>query len=347
MSATAGASAAGPNRQVLLASRPEGRPLEENFSLVVSPIPEPGDRQVLVRNRWLSLDPYMRGRMMDIRSYAPPVALGEVMVGDTAGEVVASRHPHFRPGDQVVGALGWQLYGLAEGSALRRVDAGRFPLSAHLGVLGMPGITACVGMLDLCQPGPGETIVVTAAAGAVGGVAGQLAKLRGCHVIGIAGGEAKCRHVTEALGFDACVDYKAADFRQRLKAALPKGVDCIFDNVGGAVLDALLGRLNPFARITLCGAISEVDNPEPHGLRRLLPLIVNRVRLQGFIVGDHQTRWPSAVYELGSLLENRRIRHHETVADGLAAAPAAFIGMLQGRNLGKQLVRLETDGAAA
>jgi NADPH-dependent curcumin reductase len=329
------------NLQITLASRPAGRPCEDNFRLVESPVPPIGDGQVLVRNRWLSLDPYMRGRMMDVRSYAPPVALGEVMVGDTAGEVLASRHPDFAPGDAVVGALGWQLYGATDGRALRKVDAARMAMEAHLGVVGMPGITAWVGMLDLCAPKAGESVVVTAAAGAVGSVAGQLAKLAGCRVVGVAGGAAKCHHVCAELGLDACIDYRAPDWRDRLKGALPAGVDCIFDNVGGEVLDALLGRLNPFARITLCGAISEVDNPDPRGLRRLLPLIVNRVRMQGFIVGDHLARWPVAIEELGKHLLDGRLRYRETIADGLAAAPAAFIGLFSGANVGKQLVRLD------
>lgn len=329
------------NLQITLASRPTGRPREDNFRLVESAIPRIGEGQVLVRNRWLSLDPYMRGRMMDVRSYAPPVALGEVMVGDTAGEVLASRHPDLAPGDAVVGALGWQLYGAADGRALRKVDADRLAMAAHLGVLGMPGITAWVGMVDLCTPKAGETVVVTAAAGAVGSVAGQLAKLAGCRVVGVAGGAAKCQHVCAELGFDACIDYRAEDWRGRLKAALPDGVDCIFDNVGGEVLDGLLGRLNPFARITLCGAISEVDNPDPRGLRRLLPLIVNRVRVQGFIVSDHLPRWPVAIEELGQHLLHGRLRYRETIADGLAAAPAAFIGLFSGANVGKQLVRLK------
>lgn len=329
------------NRKITLLTRPAGRPCEANFRLVESPLPTPGQGQVLVRNHWLSLDPYMRGRMMDVRSYAPPVGIGEVMVGDTAGEVTLSHHPDFRPGDRVVGALGWQRYGVAEGEALRKVDAERIPLSVHLGAAGMPGVTAYVGLTDLCAAKAGETVVVTAAAGAVGSVAGQLARLRGCTVVGVAGGAAKCRHVVEALGFHDCVDYKAPELRRRLKAALPNGVDCVFDNVGGEVLDALLGRLNPFSRVALCGAISEVDNPSPHGVRRLLPLIVNRVRVQGFIVGDHRARWAAAIDELSGHVASGRIRCHETVAEGLAAAPAAFLDLLAGRSLGKQLVRLE------
>jgi NADPH-dependent curcumin reductase CurA len=328
------------NTRVVLASRPDGRPALENFRLETAPVPLPGAQQVLVRNDWLSLDPYMRGRMMDIRTYAEPVPIDGVMVGDTAGVVVASHHPDFSPGDTVAGHLGWQRYGVADAATLRRVDATQLPLSAHPGVAGMPGVTAYVGMLDLCDPQPGETVVVTAAAGAVGSVAGQLAKLRGCRVVGVAGGPEKCRHVKEQLGFDDCIDYKATDLRDRLAQALPRGVDCVFENVGGAVFNLLAARLNNFARVALCGVIAELDDPVPQGLKRLLPLIVKRVRMQGFIVGDHAARWPLAVAELSGHLADGRLKYHETVADGLAAAPQAFIGMLQGRNLGKQLVRL-------
>lgn len=329
------------NRQVLLASRPEGKPTESNFRIKDGPLPSPGEGQVLVRNQWLSIDPYMRGRMMDIRTYAEPVALGDVMVGDTAGIVVESRHPGFAVGDAVAGHLGWQRFGVIDGGLLRKVDTTRVPLSAGLGVAGMPGVTAYVGLIDLCAPQAGETVVVTAASGGVGSVAGQLARLAGCRVVGVAGGADKCRHVVDDLGFDACVDYKAADFKASLKAALPDGVNCIFDNVGGEVLDALLPRLRPGARITLCGAISEVDNPSPHGIRRLLPLIVNRVKVQGFIVGDHPERWTPAIDELSSHVAAGRIHFWETVAEGLDAAPRALIDLLAGRSLGKQLVRID------
>lgn len=327
------------NLQIVLASRPDGRPTVDNFRREEGPLPVPADGQVLVRNQWLSIDPYMRGRMMDIRTYAEPVALGAVMVGDTAGVVVESRHPDFAPGDAVAAALGWQRFGVAEAAALRRVDP-RLPLSVSLGAAGMPGVTAWVGLLDLCQPLAGETVVVTAAAGGVGSVAGQLARIAGCRVVGIAGGAEKCRYVTETLRFDACVDYRAEDFRDRLKAAVPQGIDCVFDNVGGPVLEALVNRLNPHARVTLCGAISEVDNPDPCGLRRLLPLIVKRVTLRGFIVGDHLARWPLAIAELGEHIATGRLRYHETVAEGLDSAPRALLDLLAGRSLGKQLVRI-------
>lgn len=328
------------NLRVVLASRPDGKPAPENFRLEEGAVPVPAEGEVLVRNEWLSIDPYMLGRMMDIRTYAEPVALGGVMVGDTAGVVVASRHPDFSPGDAVAGYLGWQRYGVAAAATLRRVDAARIPLSVSIGAAGMPGVTAWVGLLDLCAPKAGETVVVTAASGGVGGVAGQLARIAGCRVVGVAGGPDKCAHVVDALGFDACLDYRATDFRQQLKAAVPGGIDCIFDNVGGEILETLVGRLNPFARVTLCGAISEVGNPSPSGLRRLLPLIVNRVRLQGFIVGDHLERWPVAIAELTAHIAAGRLRYCETVADGLAEAPRALLDLLGGRSLGKQLVRI-------
>jgi len=329
------------NLRVVLAGRPAGKPLLEHFRIEPAPLPEPAPGQVLVRNRWLSIDPYMLGRMMEVRTYAEPVELGAVMVGDTAGEVLASRHPAFKPGDAVAGPLGWQRVGAIAGEALRKVDTGRIPLAAGLGAAGMPGVTAWVGMLDLCAPQPGDTVVVTAASGGVGGVAGQLARLAGCRVVGIAGGAQKCAHVVNDLGFDACLDYRAEDFRQQLKAAVPAGIDCIFDNVGGEILGALAARVRPFARVTLCGAISEIDNPDPQGLKRLLPLIVNRVKVQGFIVGDHPARWPVAIEALTAHLAAGRIHSRETVAEGLAQAPQALIDLLAGRSVGKQLVRID------
>ena len=330
----------GTNQRVVLASRPLGRPAPENFRLETAALPVPGAGQVLVRNDWLSIDPYMRGRMLDIRSYAEPVGLGEVMVGDTAGEVIASHDPAFAVGDTVVGNLGWQRFAAVDAARLRRVDAQRLPLPAYLGVAGMPGVTAFVGLVDLCTPKAGETVVVTAASGAVGSVAGQLARLRGCRVVGVAGGAPKCHHVVDEFGFDACVDYRGDDFAARIAQAVPGGIDAIFDNVGGEILDTLLGRVNHFARIALCGAISELDNPQPHGLKRLLPFIVHRVRLQGFIVNDHAARWPAAIDEISGHVAAGRLRYRESVADGLAAAPAALIGLFQGEHRGKQLVRL-------
>ena len=292
-----------------------------------------------MRNHWLSLDPYMRGRMSDAKSYAKPVAIGEVMIGGTAGEVVQSNHPDFVAGDKVVGALGWQLFGVADGGALRKVDAGTIPLSAWLGPLGMPGVTAWVGLLDICAPQPGETVVVTAASGAVGSVVGQLAKIHGARAVGIAGGPDKCRYVVDELGFDACIDYKAGKLHGELMAAAPEGIDCLFENVGGEIFDTLLTQMKPFSRIALCGLISQY-NGAPYPMQNIRAVLINRIRMQGFIVFDDLSRWPPALEELTGHVASGRIKYRESVADGLAAAPAALISLLKGGNFGKQLVRL-------
>ncbi len=327
------------NLQVLLASRPTGWVEEGNFKIVETPVPEPGPGQVLVRNRYLSLDPYMRGRMNEAKSYAAPAAIGAVMIGGTAGEVVKSLHPNFDVGDRVVGYLGWQRYGLSDGTMLAKVDATAVPLSAYLGVLGMPGVTAWVGLTDICAPRPGETVVVTAASGAVGSVVGQLAKIRGARAVGIAGGAEKCRYVAEELGFDACVDYKAGSFREDLKAAVSEGIDCLFENVGGEIFDTLLARMNPFSRIAVCGLISQY-NSEPHPMKNIGSVLMNRIKMQGFIVSEHLERWPVALQELGEHVAAGRIKYRETVAVGLRSAPAALIGLLRGQNFGKQIVKL-------
>jgi len=327
------------NQKIVLASRPTAWVEESNFRLEESDIPQPGTNQVLVRNQWLSLDPYMRGRMSDAKSYAKPVEIGEVMIGGTAGEVVTSNHPQFAPGDKVVGPLGWQLFGVADGSMLRMVDASAIPLSAWLGPVGMPGVTAWVGLLDICAPKPGETVVVTAASGAVGSVVGQLAKIHGARAVGIAGGPEKCRYVTEELGFDACIDYKAGKLAEDLKAATPKGIDCLFENVGGAIFDTLLTQMNSFSRIALCGLISQYNSP-PWPMQNISAVLINRIRMQGFIVSDDLSRWPSALQELAGHVASGRIKYRESIAEGLAAAPAALISLLKGGNFGKQLVRL-------
>jgi NADPH-dependent curcumin reductase CurA len=328
------------NRQIILASRPSGPPTEANFRLVEAPAPEPGDGQFLVRNHWLSLDPYMRGRMDAVKSYAKYVELGEVMVGGTVGEIVASNHPKFAVGEFVTGALGWQVYALSDGTGMRKVDPRQAPLSCYLGVLGMPGVTAWTGLLDIAQPKAGETVVVSAAAGAVGSVVGQLAKIKGSRAVGIAGGAAKCEYVVKELGFDACVDYKQGSLHDDLKAAAPTGVDVYFDNVGGETLDAVLRAMNPFSRITICGLISQYSAQEQYGVKNLRSILVNRIRMQGFIVSDRMQLWPQALAELGEHFAAGRIRYRETVAQGLESAPRAFLGMLRGDNLGKQLVRL-------
>jgi Putative NADP-dependent oxidoreductases len=327
------------NKQILLASRPTGWVEESNFKLVETPVPAIADGQVLVRNHFLSLDPYMRGRMNDTKSYAAPVKLGDVMIGGTAGEVVESKNPKFKAGDKVVGMLGWQLYGVSDGTQLMKVDDRHIPLSAYLGTVGMPGVTAWYGLMDICQPKPGETVVVTAASGAVGSVVGQLAKMKGCRAIGIAGGAEKCRYVVDELGFDACVDYKAGNLWKDIKAATPDGIDCLFENVGGEIFDTLLGRMNAFSRIALCGLIAQY-NTEPYPMKNIGSVLINRIKMQGFIVSEHMERWPVALQELGQGVASGRIKYRETVAQGLENAPQAFMGLLKGANLGKQLVKL-------
>jgi hypothetical protein len=313
---------------------------EANFRVETVPVAAPKEGEVLVRNLWLSLDPYMRGRMNDVKSYAAKQELDQVMVGGTAGEVVESRNPRFSVGDKVVGMFGWQQYGCSDGKGLNKVDTSRVPLQAYLGVLGMPGVTAWVGLLDLCQPKPGETVLVSAASGAVGSVVGQIAKLKGCRAVGIAGGAKKCGYVLEDLGFDACVDYKAGRLDADLKAALPSGVDCYFENVGGEVLDAALRRMNPFSRIAVCGLISQYNATEPYGVRTFQSILTNRIKVQGFIVSDRMELWPRALADLAGWVAAGKIKYRETIAEGLENAPRAFVGLLKGENLGKQLVKL-------
>jgi NADPH-dependent curcumin reductase CurA len=328
------------NLQVQLASRPIGWVEESNFRIVESPVPKPGPGQLLVKNLWLSLDPYMRGRMSDAKSYATPVQIGEVMVGGVVGEVAESNHPKFKAGDHVVGPLGWQLYAVSNGDGLAKVDPKLVPLSYYLGVAGMPGATAWVGLLEHCQPKVGETVAVTAASGAVGSVVGQLAKLQGCRAVGIAGGKSKCDYVVKELGFDACVDYKAGNLQDDLKAATPEGIDCYFENVGGELMDAALRRLNPYSRVALCGLIADYNTTEPYGVKMIRSILVNRVNVRGFIVSDRQDLYLRAVGQLAKLVAQGKIKYRETVAEGLRNAPAAFIGMLKGANFGKQLVKL-------
>jgi len=328
------------NRRIVLASRPKGWVSEENFRLENAPLPRPAEGEVLVKNLWLSLDPYMRGRMDDRKSYAAKQELGEVMIGGTAGEVIESRNPAFKSGDAVVGMLGWQQYGCADGKGLRKVDAGRVPLSAYLGVLGMPGVTAWVGLLDICRPKEGETVAVSAASGAVGSVVGQIARLKSCRAVGIAGGKAKCDYVVKELGFDACVDYKASSFNDDLKTAAPKGVDCYFENVGGEILDALLRRMNPFSRIAVCGLISQYNLTEPYGVKTFQSILTNRIKVQGFIVSDRLELWAKALPELAAWVAEGKIKYRESVVEGLENAPRGLIALLQGGNFGKQLVKL-------
>ena len=334
------------NRQVLLASRPTGVPTVDNFRIVDTPVPELGDGQVLVRHHWLSLDPYMRGRMNEGKSYAAPQSLDAVMTGGTAGEVIATRNDRFAEGDLVVGMGGWQQYSVVDATSagtLRKVSTSQIPLSAYLGVVGMPGVTAWYGLMKIIAPTPGNTVVVSAASGAVGSAVGQLAKVHGARAVGLAGGPDKCRYVVEELGFDACIDYKAhpdlKSLAAALKAACPDGVDGHFENVGGMILDAVMLRANAFARVALCGMIAGYSGaPIPMAFPQLI--LTNRMRLEGFIVSEQMQVWPEALKELGSLVAGGRLKYRETIAEGIDSAPEAFLGLLAGRNFGKQLVRL-------
>jgi NADPH-dependent curcumin reductase CurA len=327
------------NRQIVLASRPKGEARESDFRLVETELRSLGEGEVLTRVHYLSLDPYMRGRMDEARSYAPPQPVGEVMVGGTVAEVIESRNPKLARGDLVLGSAGWQEYQISDGATLRKLDTSRVPASAYLGCVGMPGITAWYGLTRLGQPKPGETVVISAAAGAVGSVVGQLAKILGCRAVGIAGGKPKCDHVVQELGFDVCVDYKAPSFREDFKAATERGIDVVFENVGGAVLDGSLARMNAFGRVVICGLISGYSSQE-FSLKNVRSILVNRLRVQGFIVSDHPEIWPQAIDELREHVIAGRVRYRETVAHGLENAPRAFLGMLRGENLGKQLVKL-------
>jgi NADPH-dependent curcumin reductase CurA len=330
------------HRRVVLVRRPPGEPAESDFRVESVATPEPGPRQVLVRVVYLSLDPYMRGRMRDIASYAPPVGIGEVMTGGTVGEVVKSNHPGFAEGDIVEDRLGWQEYAVSSGATLRKIDAALAPISTANGVLGMPGMTAYFGLFEVGQPRPGETVVVSAASGAVGQVVGQLAKLAGCRAVGIAGGAKKCAFVTETLRLDACIDYKAAkDLQAAVRAACPNGVDVYFDNVGGPVSDAVFLNLNFFARVALCGSISQYNAAAPDLGPRLLGLFVGRrVSMRGFIVSDFQGKWPAAMRQMGEWVRSGALTYKEDIVEGIEAAPRAFIGLLRGENFGKLQVRL-------
>lgn len=327
-------------QHIVLASRPKGTAVTpDNFRLERKPMPVISEGQLLVRNHFLSLDPYMRMRMEDVKSYAAPQALDEVMIGGTAGEVIESKHPKFQVGDKVVGMFGWSEIGVSDGALLKRVDTSKIPLSAYLGAVGMPGMTAWYGLNQIIQPKAGQTIAVSAASGAVGGVVGQLAKLKGCRVIGIAGGKEKCSYVVDELGFDACIDYKGGNLFKDVKAAAPDGIDGLFENVGGAVMDAVLARMNPYGRIALCGLISGYDG-QPMPVHNLHAVLSMRLMMQGFIVSEHMDLWPTGLGELGSLVAEGKLKFRESIAEGLASAPEAFIGLLRGKNFGKQLVKL-------
>ncbi len=334
------------NRRLVLARRPHGAPTPDCFRLEETPVPAPGEGEVLLRTLYLSLDPYMRGRMSDAPSYAPPAALGEAMVGGTVSRVEASRHPDYRPGDLVVGYAGWQDYALSGGEGLVKLEPGMRHPSYALGVLGMPGLTAYGGLLDIGAPQAGETLVVGAATGAVGSVVGQMGKLKGCRVVGVAGGAEKCRYAVEGLGFDACVDHRGADLPGRLAAECPAGVDIYWENVGGAVFDAVLPLLNPRARIPVCGLIAHYNDTDlPAGPDRI-PLFLGailrkRLKVQGFIVfSEYGHLFPQFQREMSAWLEAGQVRYREDVVEGLESAPEALIGLLEGRNFGKLVVHV-------
>ncbi len=328
------------NTQVLLAARPDGWVKTSDFEIVETPIPSLKDGEFLVKNHWLSLDPYMRGRMADAKSYAKPVAIGEVMAGATVGQVMASKNPAFTEGGFVVGRLGWQSYSITSGDGVSQIDPTLVPIQNYLGVCGMPGATAWIGLLEICEPKPGETVLVSAATGAVGSVVGQLAKAAGCRAVGIAGGTKKCSYAVDEIGFDACVDYKSGNLLKKLKEACQDGVDCSFENVGGEIMDTVMHVLNPFSRIALCGLISGYNETSPYGMKMIRSILVNRVKMQGFIVFDRTDLYSKAVKKLSHWVAEGKITYRETVTDGIENAPEAFIGMLKGQNLGKQLIKI-------
>ncbi len=334
------------NRQILLDNRPEAEATPGNFKLITAETPPLQYGQVLVRHHYLSLDPYMRGRMSDSKSYADPQPLGQVMLGGTVGEVVESRHPKFSTGDLVAGMGGWQEYSVVDAmhpGTLRKVDTTHVPLSYYLGAVGMPGVTAWYGLTQIIAPKSGETVVVSAATGAVGSAYAALAKAGGCRVVGIAGGPEKCKYAVDELHFDACIDYRlhpdVKTLAKALKDACPNGIDGYFENVGGYILDAVLLRTNAYARIAVCGMIAGYDG-QPLPLQNPALILINRLKIEGFIVSEHMEVWPQALQELGSLVAQGKLKPRETIAQGIESAPEAFLGLLKGKNFGKQLVKL-------
>ena len=334
------------NQQILLDNRPTGEAAASNFKLVTADTPVLKDGQVMVRHHFLSLDPYMRGRMNDAKGYTAPQALGEVMIGGTVGVVVESCNPKFTVGDTVVGMGGWQQFSVVDGNqlgALRKVDTTHVALSHYLGAVGMPGVTAYYGLVKIIEPKEGQTVVVSAASGAVGSAFAALAKARGCRVVGIAGGPDKCRYAVDELGFDACIDYKlhdsAGSLSRAIKAECPSGIDGYFENVGGMVLDAVMPLMNAFGRIALCGMIAGY-NGKPMPMNYPALILMSRLRIQGFIVAEHMEVWPEALKELATLVATGKLKPRESVAHGLGAAPEAFLGLLKGKNFGKQVVKL-------
>jgi NADPH-dependent curcumin reductase CurA len=332
------------NRQILLAARPEGLPKTSDFRLVETPIPQPGEGQFLVETHYLSVDPYMRGRISEAKSYAEPVEVGQVMVGGTVGRILESKHPVYRPGDVVVGYWGWQEYAVSDGQGVQRFDTSLAPMSTALGVLGMPGMTAYFGLLEIGKPKAGETVFVSGAAGAVGSLVGQIAKIKGCRVVGSAGSQQKVDDLTGELGFDAAFNYKEVkDFAAKLQEVCPQGIDVYFDNVGGPLTDAVFTQINVAARIVVCGQIDQYNATRPpRGPRVLWHLIVKRARAEGFLVFDFARRFPEGQQQMAQWIKQGRVKYRETIVDGLEHAPEAFIGLFHGENVGKQLVRVAT-----
>jgi NADPH-dependent curcumin reductase len=331
------------NQQVLLKRRPNGMPVAEDFAIGEGPLPEPNEGEVLLRGVYLSLDPYMRGRISGVRSYARPTEIGEVIEGRVVGQVVRSRDPAWREGDFAAGGYGWQLYSAVPASGLQRLDPAEAPISTALGVLGMPGMTAYIGLTDIGQPKSGETVVVSAASGAVGAVAGQLAKRQGARIVGIAGGADKCRYIEAELGFDAAIDHRGPDLGAALDRACPNGIDVYFENVGGAVQQAVFPRLNDFGRMIMCGMISEYNDRAPRAGPNLGTVVRKRLKIQGFIVSDQRHRQDEFRATAAPLVRSGQLKYREDIVDGLEHAPEAFIGLLQGKNFGKLLIRLGAD----
>jgi NADPH:quinone reductase len=332
------------NRQILLAARPVGFPKDSDFNLVESPVPTPGDGQILVRSIYLSVDPYMRGRMNDVKSYAPPVQIGQVMGGGAVGKVVRSNNPQFKEGDIVEGmTFGWQDYALSNGQGVRKIDPGLAPISTALGVLGMTGLTAYFGLLAITNPQPGETVVVSGAAGAVGSMVGQIAKIKGCRAIGIAGADDKISHLLDELGFDGAFNYKTvSNYHEKLRELCPNGIDIYFDNVGGAITDAVFRLINTRARISVCGQISQYNLEKPEmGPRIILTmLLVRQAKAEGFLVSQFADRYPEGLRQMAQWLKEGKLKYKEDIDHGLENTPRAFIAMLKGRNVGKQLVKV-------
>lgn len=331
------------NKQIVLAARPVGFPKDSDFKLVESPIPNASDGQILVQSIFVSVDPYMRGRMNDVKSYAPPVAIGGVMGGGAVGKVIQSNNAAFNEGDIVEGMFGWQEYAVSNGQGVRKIDPSLAPISTALGILGMPGLTAYFGLLEIGKPQPGETVVVSGAAGAVGSIVGQIAKIKGCRAVGIAGADDKVAYLTGELGFDAAFNYKAVDdYYAKLKELCPNGIDVYFDNVGGAITDAVFRLINTKARISICGQISQYNLEKVELAPRLIltSLLVKQARAEGFLVFQFADKYPEALGQMAQWLNEGKLKYAEDIEEGIENTPGAFLAMLKGRNTGKQLVKV-------